>query len=76
MPEAQHSKKAYSQLFLKKIRHLLAAQSPQGLKRCADAQHFFIRRNVVPEAQHSKKAYSQLFLKKIRHLLLLNRRRG
>ena len=32
MPEAQHSKRAYSQLFLKKIRDLLAAQSPQGLK--------------------------------------------
>ena len=24
--------------FLKKIKHLLAAQAPQGLKRCADAQ--------------------------------------
>jgi len=47
-----------------KIRSLFAAQSPQGLKRCADAQRFFIRKNVVQEAQHSKRAYSQLFLKK------------
>ena len=43
---------------------LFAAQAPQGLKRCADAQRFFIRKNVVPEAQHSKRAYSQLFLTK------------
>ena len=53
---------------------LFAAQAPQGLKRCADAQRFLkkirhllaaqsfmTKENVVPEAQHSKRRIHNFF---------------